>query len=83
VVPWQENDPVEPRDKEFAQKGRFNCPCHGSIYDRYGDIVAGPAPRPMYRFPLSIVNGRVVVDTNPTTAIVRQKVGPEDALPPG
>ena len=49
-------------------KGRFNCPCHGSIYDRYGDIIAGPAPRPMDLFGVAIRDGVVYIDTNPTRA---------------
>ena len=47
TVPWKPDDPsMDP----LGAKGRFNCPCHGSIYDRYGDIISGPAPRPMDLF---------------------------------
>jgi cytochrome b6-f complex iron-sulfur subunit len=65
TVPWKPDDPsmdtIEP-------KGRFNCPCHGSIYDRYGKIVQGPAPRPMDLFGVSFRDGKVYIDTNPTKA---------------
>ena len=30
--------------------GRFECPCHGSIYDLAGEYIAGPAPRGMDRY---------------------------------
>ena len=67
-VPWIDNGPsldsIEPT-------GRFNCPCHGSLYDRYGQIKGGPAPRPMDMFPLSIRDGRIFVETTPTKAIQR------------
>lgn len=43
--------------------GRFECPCHGSIFNRKGEYVAGPAPRGMDRFPLRLEGGEVVVDT--------------------
>mgnify|MGYP002780220874 CR=1 FL=1 len=43
--------------------GRFECPCHGSIYDVEGTWIAGPAPRGMDRHPLQVVDGRVVVNT--------------------
>src|SRR6476620_3278370 len=36
TVPWKPEDPVMEGDTGFASKGRFNCPCHGSIYNRYG-----------------------------------------------
>ena len=41
----------------------FECPCHGSQYNRVGEKKAGPAPRGMDRFGVSISNGIVIVDT--------------------
>ena len=41
----------------------FECPCHGSQYNRVGEKKAGPAPRGMDLFGVSISNGNVVVDT--------------------
>ncbi|MFV0260208.1 MAG: ubiquinol-cytochrome c reductase iron-sulfur subunit [Acidimicrobiales bacterium] len=32
--------------------GHFECPCHGSVFDRAGDYVAGPAPRGMDHYPV-------------------------------
>jgi cytochrome b6-f complex iron-sulfur subunit len=44
--------------------GRFECPCHGSVYNIVGEYIQGPAPRGMDRFPISIRGDRVVVDTS-------------------
>ncbi len=41
----------------------FECPCHGSQYNRVGEKKGGPAPRGMDRFGVSINNGLVVIDT--------------------
>lgn len=41
----------------------FECPCHGSQYNRVGEKKAGPAPRGMDRFGVSVSNGNVIVDT--------------------
>ena len=42
----------------------FECPCHGSQYNQVGEKKAGPAPRGMDRFPLTVAgNGDVTVDT--------------------
>lgn len=70
TVPWM---PDQKSEDTIAEKGRFNCPCHGSIYDRYGQIITGPAPRPMDLFPITIVNGRIMVDTGPSKAIIRAR----------
>jgi cytochrome b6-f complex iron-sulfur subunit len=52
TVPW------------VAEEKRFHCPCHGSIYDTKGVVVAGPAPRPLDLYPAEVVNNELVVDTS-------------------
>ena len=43
----------------------FECPCHGSQYNRVGEKKAGPAPRGMDHFTINIsVSGDVVIDTS-------------------
>ena len=46
-----------------STSARFECPCHGSVYNVIGEYVQGPAPRGMDRFEISIENDRVLVDT--------------------
>ncbi len=42
----------------------FNCPCHGSKFDWDGLNFAGPAPRPLDCFQVSLTaDGELVVDT--------------------
>jgi cytochrome b6-f complex iron-sulfur subunit len=41
----------------------FECPCHGSKYNRVGEKKAGPAPRGLDRFGVEIQGGNIVVDT--------------------
>jgi len=43
--------------------GRFECPCHGSIFDLGGEYITGPSPRGMDRYPLEVKGDTVVVDT--------------------
>ncbi len=42
----------------------FECPCHGSRYNVWGEYQFGPAPRGLDRFPITVEEGRVVVDTS-------------------
>jgi cytochrome b6-f complex iron-sulfur subunit len=44
-------------------KGLFRCPCHGSTYLRNGQIIFGPAPRPLDYMQITLQGGRLVVNT--------------------
>jgi cytochrome b6-f complex iron-sulfur subunit len=41
----------------------FECPCHGSQYNQAGEKKAGPAPRGLDRFAMSVSNSVLTVDT--------------------
>lgn len=41
----------------------FECQCHGSQYNRVGEVKGGPAPRGMDRFGVSVANGVLTIDT--------------------
>ena len=51
-VPWDE------------AAGRFACPCHASLFDLRGDVLAPPAPRALDLFAVRIENGIVKVDVS-------------------
>ncbi len=51
VIPWEETE------------GVFNCPCHSSLFTLLGEVIEGPAPRPMDTFPVEIRAGEIYVDT--------------------
>lgn len=56
TVPWNssEND--------------FHCPCHGSVYNRHGEHIAGPAPRALDYMEITIEGGKVVVNSGKITS---------------
>jgi menaquinol-cytochrome c reductase iron-sulfur subunit len=41
----------------------FICPCHGSVFNGDGTVAGGPAPRPLFTYPVRVVNGRVQILT--------------------
>jgi len=51
----------------------FECPCHGSKYNRVGEKRGGPAPRGLDRFPVEISGDSITVDT--TTPLIGPPIG--------
>ena len=41
----------------------FECPCHGSKYNKAGEYKLGPAPRGLDRFAITVDGDTVTVDT--------------------
>lgn len=54
-------------------KDLFECPCHGSRYDKHTAVVLkAPAPKPLQLFHISeSETGVLIVDTNPLNVIDR------------
>ena len=52
ALPWNE------------EKEKFVCPCHGSSFDKRGDVLTAPAIRPLDYYPLKIENGTIKVDVS-------------------
>jgi cytochrome b6-f complex iron-sulfur subunit len=51
------------RVPECATSQWFECPCHGSQYNRVGEKKAGPAPRGLDRFAMEVAGGSLTVNT--------------------
>jgi len=42
----------------------FHCPCHGSVFDKSGAVMSGPAPSSLAWFELTLSrDGHLVIDT--------------------
>lgn len=52
----------------------FECPCHGSKYNFHGEYAAGPAPRNLDRFVISVGDsGQLLIDTGTVIQTARAK----------
>jgi cytochrome b6-f complex iron-sulfur subunit len=63
-----------------AADEQFYCPCHGSRFSPDGTVLNQPATQPLARFPVTIEDDQVLVDTG--TLIRREVVEPEDIAYP-
>lgn len=39
----------------------FDCPCHAGSFDTEGRVVAGPPPKPLPEYKVSVVQGEIIV----------------------
>ena len=65
TVPWK------PEEEFSGNQGIFRCPCHGSIYLRNGQNVAGPAPAPLDYMEVTFEGEKIVVNTGKITTRVQ------------
>jgi len=64
VALWQKCPHLGCKVPECGSSQWFECPCHGSQYNRVGEKKAGPTPRGLDQFPIEITaEGDFIIDT--------------------
>jgi cytochrome b6-f complex iron-sulfur subunit len=48
--------------KYSKKDNRIECPCHGSQYDLNGNVLKGPAPRPLLSHPGKLDGDQIIID---------------------
>jgi len=41
---------------------QFFCPCHNGVFSKEGDVISGPPPRPLDRYPTKVEGGTVFLE---------------------
>jgi len=49
------------RVRWIEEKGQFFCPCHNGIFNKQGDVVSGPPPKPLNQFQVKVENNAIFV----------------------
>ena len=49
------------RVRWVADQERFFCPCHNGVYDKNGNVVSGPPPRPLDHYEVKIENNQLYI----------------------
>jgi Rieske Fe-S protein len=61
-----------------AGEQRFQCPCHASTFDFYGEFEQAPVPRALDTFELRVDKQEVLVDTS--RLVRREHYSPEQLV---
>jgi menaquinol-cytochrome c reductase iron-sulfur subunit len=49
------------RVRWIADRNQFFCPCHNGVFDKNGNVVSGPPPRPLDRYEVKIENDQLLI----------------------
>jgi len=52
------------RSRWIPEQERFFCPCHNGIFDKHGNVVSGPPPRPLDRFETKLEGDILYIQNN-------------------
>ena len=48
------------RVRWVEEQESFFCPCHNGVFDRNGQVIGGPPPRPLDRFESKVEEGQIL-----------------------
>lgn len=49
------------RVRWISGREQFYCPCHDGIFDKEGNVVSGPPPRPLDRYEVKVENDQLFI----------------------
>ena len=45
----------------ITDQDKFFCPCHNGVFDKQGNVVSGPPPRPLDRYETKVENDQLLI----------------------
>ena len=49
------------RVRWIKEQGEYLCPCHNALFDKFGEVVSGPPPRPLDSFEVKVEDNQLYV----------------------
>ena len=49
------------RVRWISDQDQFFCPCHNAVFDKEGNVVSGPPPRPLNRYEVKVEDEQLFV----------------------
>lgn len=49
------------RVRWITEQDQFFCPCHNAVFDKDGNVVSGPPPRPLDRYEVTVENDQIYI----------------------
>jgi Rieske Fe-S protein len=49
------------RVRWIAEQESFFCPCHNGVFDKQGNVVAGPPPKPLNQYEVKVENDQLYI----------------------
>jgi Rieske Fe-S protein len=49
------------RVRWIADQGQYFCPCHNGVYDKQGNVVSGPPPRPLDKYQTKVEHDQLFI----------------------
>lgn len=49
------------RVRWISEEEKFFCPCHTAVFDKNGDVVTGPPPKPLDRYEIKVEDEQLYI----------------------
>lgn len=54
------------RVRWIEDRQQFYCPCHNGVFDKDGEVLEGPPPRPLERFDVKVEGEQIFIERGST-----------------